>query len=202
MCTTCEKYELRTADTVTPGGPVAQPGRAPHWQCGSRGFKSLLVHSLIISPYALGGLVAGEGCFCITRKLPPFADGSTRLSFRFQVTMASRDRPLLEALRDHLGYGSIHDTRPQRATWQPTSTFTIGSLTAHHAATIPFSEQYLLPGAKRRQFERWRDAMLAYETAKPNPFGRGRAICSVPGCGKFVRGRGLCRSHYYRATGY
>jgi len=150
----------------------------------------------------LGGLVAGEGCFCITRKLPPFADGSVRQLFRFQVTMADRDRALLQMLRDYLGYGSIYDTPPKRLNWQPTSTFSIGSLTAHHAATIPFAEQFLLPSAKRRQFEEWRDAMLAYEEVHPNPFGRGRAICSEPGCDKFVRGRGLCRSHYYRVTGY
>jgi hypothetical protein len=116
--------------------------------------------------------------------------------------MASRDRPLLEALRDHLGYGSLHDRPSQRSNWQPTSTFTISSLTAHHAATIPFAERFLLLSAKRRQFEGWRDAMLAYEEVHPNPFGRGRSICSEPGCGKFVRGRGLCRSHYYRVTGY
>jgi hypothetical protein len=113
--------------------------------------------------------------------------------------MASRDRPLLEALRDHLGHGSLTDSPARRANWQPITTFAIVSMKVHHAATIPFAEQYLLPSAKRRQFENWRDAMLAYEKAHPP---RTRSICSEPGCDKFVRGRGLCRSHYYRVTGY
>ncbi len=40
--------------------------------------------------------MAGEGSFFVTRKLPPAADGSVPLRFVFQVTMASRDRGLLE----------------------------------------------------------------------------------------------------------
>jgi hypothetical protein len=35
----------------------------------------------------------------------------------------------------------------------PTVSFTINSIAAHRAATIPFAEQFLLPCAKRDQFE-------------------------------------------------
>jgi hypothetical protein len=199
MCTTCEKYEVRTADTVNGSGPVAQPGRAPHWQCGCRRFESAQVHLPLISPYALGGVVAGEGSFCVTRQIRAFPDGSPQLRFLFKVTMASRDRPLLEALQAHLGCGPIYDSPARRSYWQPLSSLEITSRALHHAATIPFAEQFLLPGAKRRQFDKWRADMLAYEKAHPP---RSRSICSEVGCDKFVRGRGLCRSHYYRATGY
>ena len=65
--------------------------------------------------FTLAGFVAGEGCFCITRKLPPFADGSPRLRFRFEVKVASRDRPILEALRRFLGFGSISDQAARQA---------------------------------------------------------------------------------------
>jgi hypothetical protein len=116
--------------------------------------------------------------------------------------MASWDRPLVEQLRAALGFGSIHETPPQRAHWQPTSTLTIASGKAHRAATIPFCERYLLPSAKRDQFERWRDGFYAHEAKHRNHMVRGRSRCSVPGCDKPVRGRMLCRSHYYRATGY
>ena len=113
--------------------------------------------------------------------------------------MARRDRALLESLRDVLGFGSIND-RPATGTWLPSSTLTIGSRTAHRRATIPFMERHLLPSAKRRQFEAWRDELLAYE--KDHPRRVGRSVCSVDGCSDPVRGRGLCRKHYYRATGY
>ena len=56
--------------------------------------------------------------------------------------------------------------------------------------------------AKRDQFDRWREEFDTYERAHPTQWGRGPSTCSEPGCHKPVRGRGLCRSHYYRATGY
>lgn len=129
-------------------------------------------------------------------------NGSTRLAFVFVVTVAARDRPLLEALNTFPGFGSITDRGARRPGWQPTSTFSIRSIRAHHAATIPFAEHYLMPSAKRHQFELWRDALWAYELEHPTKWGKGRSLCSEPGCEKPVRGRGLCRSHYYRATGY
>lgn len=133
---------------------------------------------------------------------PTFADGTERLRFVFTVAVASRDRPLLETLQEFLGWGSISSQGSRRPGWLPTSTFCINSRRAHHAATIPFAEQYLLPSAKRQQYERWRDAVLAYEVEHPSRWGKGPSNCSVPGCDQPVRGRGLCRSHYYRATGY
>src|SRR3954453_22735468 len=59
--------------------------------------------------FFLAGVVAGEGCFTVTVARPPRVDGSTRLRFVFSLAMATRDRPLLESLRDALGYGSIND---------------------------------------------------------------------------------------------
>lgn len=150
--------------------------------------------------FTLGGIVAGEGCFTIAPKQPPFANGASRLRFVFQVKMARRDRQLLLALRAYLGFGSVSDAEPRKAGWQPISTFTVASLKAHHAATIPFADRFILPCAKRTQFDRWRDAMIAYERDHPRKIGR--SICRIPGCEKPVRGRMLCRSHYYRETGY
>jgi hypothetical protein len=116
--------------------------------------------------------------------------------------MASRDSDLLDQLRTALGFGSIHERPPARPGWQPTSVYSVTSRKVHFASTIPFMERYLLPSAKREQFERWRDELRRYDALHPNPAVRGRSTCSVEGCGGLVRGRGLCRSHYYRATGY
>ncbi len=68
----------------------------------------------------LAGFVAGEGSFYTSRERT-YADGSPRLRFRFQVTVASRDRHLLEQLQHLLGYGSITDRSPARPGYQPTS---------------------------------------------------------------------------------
>ncbi len=152
--------------------------------------------------FTLGGFVAGEGSFIATPKQPPFKDGSTRLRFVFAITVASRDRLLLEALRSFLGFGSIRDLAPAREGYQPESELRITSLRAHHAATIPSADAFLLRSAKRNQFEEWRARLLTQEQEHPNRYGKGPSTCTVPGCNKPVRGRMLCRSHYYRATGY
>ncbi|HEX5265251.1 MAG TPA: LAGLIDADG family homing endonuclease [Acidimicrobiales bacterium] len=146
--------------------------------------------------------MAGEGCFSVTRKLPAYRDGSERLRFVFTVTMASRDRPLLVALRSALGVGSITDRPSRKKGWEPESTFSVGSHRAHRRATIPFAEAFLLPCAKREQFDQWRDRLFAYEEEHPNRWGNGPSMCSVPGCVKPVRGQGLCRTHYHHVTGY
>jgi hypothetical protein len=129
----------------------------------------------------LAGFVAGEGSFVITTRQPPFHDGTPRLAFVFDVQVASRDRSMLERLQTFLGFGSITDL---------------------FSATIPWADAHLLPCAKRTQYELWRDALFSYDQLRPSRFAKGPSPCNVDGCDKPVRGRGLCRSHYYRATGY
>jgi hypothetical protein len=154
--------------------------------------------------FLLGGLVAGEGCFTISRRRQVFAaDGSPRLRFVFQVVLAERDRALLFALQSFLGgVGRLYDIPPEKEHWLPKVGFHVGAARDHHRVTIPFAEQFLLPTAKRRQFQRWRDALVEYETNRPTQYGRGPSTCSQPGCGRPVRGRGVCRVHYYQLTGY
>ncbi len=150
----------------------------------------------------LAGFVAGEGSFIVTTRQPPHKDGTPRLRFVFQVAIADRDLALLERLREALGFGSIHLHQPKARHHQRQAILTIASVKAHRASTIPFFERILLPSAKRRQFELWRDALELWDSQRPSQYGKGSSACSVDGCEKPVRGRGLCRSHYYRATGY
>jgi len=131
----------------------------------------------------------------------PLRDGTATVRFVFEMTMTSADRPILVALRDRLGHGSIQDRPPRRAGWAATSSLQVTSRRAHLASTVPFMKQRLPPfTAKRRQFDLWLDALMSYESLRPR---RTRpSICRVAGCERTVRGRGLCRRHYYRATGY
>lgn len=148
----------------------------------------------------LGGLVAGEGCFTETARRP----GTATRRFVFAMTLASHDRPLLEALRCFIGAGSIQDFAPRRPGWLPQSCFTINSHRAHRRHTIQFAEAFLpAESAKRSQFEEWRARLAAYDEqlGRSQP-GDGPSPCSVAGCGLPIRGRGLCRAHYYQATGY
>jgi hypothetical protein len=148
-------------------------------------------------------VVAGEGSFSSHDRGVVFVrDGSPRRRFVFAVQMATRDRPLLEQLRGALGCGLIGDRPPRKPGWLPTTELTISAERDLVERVIPFMERYLLPCAKRIQYERWRDDLLAYRRDRPSQYGRGPSTCSVPGCGRPVRGRGVCRIHYYRLTGY
>lgn len=204
MCVVCEG---RTSGILIAKGAVAQSVERHAGSVdvvGSIPISSTdFFPNLTLIGYTLGGLVAGEGCFRVGSRKEPFAaTGEPRLRFVFSITMALRDRPLIEALRNFLGYGSIHETPPRKSHHQPCATLTVASIKAHKASTIPFADRFLLPSAKRQQFEAWRDAMGEYERNRPTRYGKGPSPCSMPDCEKPVRGRGLCRTHYYRVTGY
>jgi hypothetical protein len=149
----------------------------------------------------LAGLVAGEGCFTVGQ-LAPRVDGSPRRRFRFMLTMADRDVAIVEALRRFIGVGSITHRPPPRPNHQPTVTYAISGRKSLREALVPFCDRYLLTSYKRTQYLRWREEFTAYEQHFPSNWGAGPSPCSVPGCDKPVRGRGLCRAHYYRETGY
>jgi LAGLIDADG endonuclease len=164
---------------------------------------SVLSQIYVLSASALAGFVAGEGWFSISRRRERFTrDGSERLRFLFGVTVATRDRPLLEALQQLLGAGTIAEKPPSKPGHLPKCEFSIRSSSTHRSVTIPFAERFLLPSHKREQFEHWRNELYRYEHERPSQYGRGPSPCSIAGCDKPVRGRRLCRSHYYRATGY
>ena len=204
MCQRCTRIDekLEAAGILaSPPGPVAQ--LVEHLN----GIEGVARSSRVRSTsqdlaFALGGFIAGEGSFVVTTKQPPFKDGTPRLHFVLDIQVAQRDRALLEALRDSLGVGSITDKPPRKPHHQPASQFRVASRRSHHAATIPFMEMYLLDSQKLHQFELWRDALYLWEAERPTQYGKGPSPCSEPGCEKPVRGRGLCRTHYYRATGY
>ena len=112
MCVVCERFEERhKAGTLPRHGAVAQLVERHHGMVEVRG--SIRVSSTVSfesdsQGFMLGGLVAGEGTFSVQYRRQHFAaDGSERLRFRFSMSMAQRDRPLLEQLRSLLGAGSI-----------------------------------------------------------------------------------------------
>jgi hypothetical protein len=149
----------------------------------------------------LAGLVAGEGCFTVGT-LPPRVGGSPRLRFRFLVSMADRDLPLLIALRSFIGVGSIQYAAAPRVTWHPTATYSVSGRKGIREAVIPFCDTFLIASAKRTQYLRWRERFSDYEARFPSNWGAGPSPCAIAGCDRPVRGRGLCRVHYYRETGY
>jgi hypothetical protein len=116
--------------------------------------------------------------------------------------VAHRDQLVLENLRATLGVGSLRVLKARNPKHLEQVVFTVNSLRAHQTATVPFFNDFLPVSEKRRQFEIWRDAMIWWDAVRPSRYGKGPSPCSEPGCDRPVRGRGLCRIHYYRETGY
>lgn len=151
--------------------------------------------------YTLAGFIAGEGYFSVVKTQRVHRSGEPIQQFLFGVHVAEHDVSLVEGIKTALGGGSIRWTTPANDHWKPTVVYSLKSIRAHKTTTIPFMERYLLRCAKRRQFESWRDDMETY-IERHNVRWAGRSTCSEEGCDRFVRGRGLCRSHYYRETGW
>jgi hypothetical protein len=148
--------------------------------------------------------VAGEGYFSIARRGQNFVrDGTPRLRFIFGLTMADRDRALVEALGEFLGCGGFYMHPPGKPGHLPTYSLRIDREGDHERCTIPFAERFLpRESEKFRVFVAWRDKFRRYRDVRPSQYGRGPSTCSEPDCELPVRGQGLCRKHYYRVTGY
>lgn len=186
MCSTCDSFEERIA-----AGSLSRQvrgrssvGRAPAWHAGGPWVRVPSPPPVEVSnSYALAGLVAAEGSFWSTADDPPTrVDGSPRRRFAFSITMADRDRPLLAALQELFGVGSLQERPSTNPRWLPTTTFSVSSRLAHRTVTIPFFDAHLLPCAKRRQFETWRTEFEDYERRYPTRIGLGPSTCSEPGC--------------------
>src|SRR5436190_23140378 len=104
MCSTCDRFAARqaAASVSGPSGAVARLVERLHGM--QEVASSILVSSTLRAiGFTLGGVIAGEGSFIVTTALPPFVDGTERLRFVFEMTMATRDRAVLEALKSVLG---------------------------------------------------------------------------------------------------
>jgi hypothetical protein len=153
--------------------------------------------------FALGGFVAGEGCFSVRTVRASSSTAPARKRFSFTVTVAARDSGLITELHHHLGgAGAVYRSNPRRSHWQPTVSLQITSMVDHLAATIPFAEQFLLPvGRKYDQYRSWRDDLQSYRRHLAERLAARPTRCRTPGCGRPIRARGLCRGCYWRATG-
>src|SRR5688572_17201981 len=130
-----------------------------------------LGQALRLTASTLAGVFAAEGWFTVTQ-IGRYRDGSAQLRFRLGLTMAARDRALVEALHSYLGVGSIQEFQ-RNPRWQRAVVFTVSSRRANLARSVPFLDEFLEPCAKRAQYETWRDRLLAHEAAHPSRWRQG-----------------------------
>ena len=110
-----------------------------------------------LSPAFLGGFIAGEGSFVVSRR-----------RFGFYVRVAARDAPVLEALKSALGIGSISYAEPRDPRWQPQAAFAATGRRQNIEVTVPFMERWLPSHThKYSQYVVWRDALIADVASRP-----------------------------------
>ena len=62
---------------------------------------------------------------------------------------------------------------------------------------VPFMDEHLPASHKREQYLVWRAQLLDYWEHR----ARRRRACTVEGCEKPQRAKGVCRGHYYERFG-
>lgn len=188
MCVVCQRIACEGGFDATLGPPPSGSGFGAVAQlvehlAGSQGVgrSSRLSSTDTVDAFTLGGFIAGEGCFSIVTSNRTWPDGDPVRDFVFKVSVASRDRALLESITKQLGAGSISDRPPRKTHWQPTSTFTVHSLRGHRAATIPFMDRFLIAGNKRQQCAHWKNQLLRYLEQHLIRAGGPRIECKIDG---------------------
>jgi LAGLIDADG DNA endonuclease family protein len=131
--------------------------------------------------------VVAEGCF----QVPPGAS----TSFSFVVALGATDREMVELLRDVLGCGRIQWRERRQPHYDDEVTFVVRRVRDLVEVIVPFMDEHLPMSYKRDQYEAWREVLLEY-------WARGvrrRRPCTIVGCTRVQRAKGLCRHHYYEA---
>ena len=143
--------------------------------------------SRVTKAAAVAGFVAAEGCF--TTK--------GRQAFRFEVGLGSADTAMCLDLQQFFGVGHTFAYARRQPHYDDEVTYAVQSLRDLVEVIVPFMDEHLPPCHKRVQYEAWRRELVDYWDHK----AKRRRPCTVDGCDRPRRAKGLCRQHYYAAHG-
>lgn len=134
----------------------------------------------------LGGFIAGEGYL---------RSGSGQTAC--VVALGATDAGMCELLHEFMGVGRVRRYARRAPHYDDEVVWVVRSLRDLVEVVVPFLDEHLPPSYKRVQCEAWRAELLTYwhEQAKR------RRRCTVDGCERPQRAKGLCRAHYYAAYG-
>lgn len=136
----------------------------------------------------LAGVVAAEGCFVVSGTPP---------TFTFAVGLGAVDDTLCLELQRFVGVGHLTRSPRRKRHYDDEVSFTVRALADLVDVVVPFMDEHLAPSYKRAQYEAWRARLLDYwaqDAKRVRP-------CTVEGCDRPRRAKGLCRQHYYAAYG-
>lgn len=134
----------------------------------------------------IAGFVAAEGTF--TRSGP-------RPGFTFAVGLGASDAGTCTELHGYFGVGTIHTFPRRKSNYDDEVTYQVRALGDLIHVVVPFMDEHLPPSYKRQQYEVWRAALMDYwHHGARQP---GRRPCTIDGCDRPQRAKGLCRHHYF-----
>jgi hypothetical protein len=134
----------------------------------------------------LGGFIAGEGYF-----------GRSGRTFTCSVALGAADSGACELIHDFLQVGRVHRYPRRRDHFDDEVVWVVRSLPNLVDVVVPFLDEHLPASYKRQQFLAWRAELMEYWHTR----ARRRRRCTIDGCERPHRARGLCRGHYYAAYG-
>jgi hypothetical protein len=136
----------------------------------------------------IAGFVAAEGTFIVSGNPP---------SFTFAVALGSEDRESCASLSAYFGIGHVRAYSRRKAHFDDEIVFGIRKLKDLVEVVVPFMDEHLPPSHKREQYLAWRTQLLDYWEHR----ARRRRACTVEGCDKPQRAKGVCRRHHYERFG-
>lgn len=134
----------------------------------------------------VGGFVAAEGTFTRSGR-----------SFRFGVGLAAADASMCHQMHRLLGVGGVYVSPRRQPHYDDEVSYHVRRTRDLVEVVVPFMDAHLPASHKRRQYEAWRATLFDHWEYH----ARLRRPCSVPGCERPRRGKGLCRAHYYALYG-
>jgi LAGLIDADG endonuclease len=136
----------------------------------------------------IGGFVAGEGTFGMTVAPPKFT---------FSVQLGGIDEKVCDELWAFFGVGHVHRYGRRKAHYDDEVHFTVRKVKDLVGVVVPFMDEHLPPSYKRQQYEAWRTKLVDHW----QHHAKRRRTCTLPGCDRIQKGRGVCRRHYYQLYG-
>jgi hypothetical protein len=130
----------------------------------------------------LGGFVAAEGCFTRTGR-----------RFRFAIALGAKDAKMCDVAAVVLGVGHVARSPRRQPHFDDEVIFAVQSTKQLVDRVVPFMDRYLPPSKKRNQYEKWRFELLHFWESG----AKRLRTCTVSGCERPQRAKGVCRHHYY-----
>lgn len=104
----------------------------------------------VINPYWLAGFVSGEGCFFINVNRSASNLIGYQVIFFFYLTQHSRDKKLLETIKDYLDCGAVKESSSRQI-----STLKVAKFSDILEKIVPFFNKYKVLGVKSEDFNSW-----------------------------------------------